>query len=126
MIEIRQVRDPFLAKKICEDNGLKYQNDYHVIATIDNEKTVNHAVYSYAKGEGAILSISGFNDEIDLLEGLCRAVLNIMDLNGVINVFLPDKYRNLAEKIGFSSCENGYSLDLDGFFCSRCCCEKEI
>ncbi len=122
MIEIKQVTNQTIAKQICRENGAEWRPEYHVIATIDHENILQCAVFSYKGEVGEIHVISGFHGDIDLLDGLCRAILNIMDINGVKEVYLPVKYQKIAQKIGFDLKKNQYHLTLDGFF--RCCCGK--
>jgi hypothetical protein len=82
-------------------------------------------VFSYEKDIGNIQVISGFNGELSLLDGLCRAILNIMDINGVKYVYLPLKYKKIAELVGFKEEDSKYSLELEGFFCCGCCKNTE-
>lgn len=121
MIEIKKVVDTKLAQKICLENGLKWAPEYHVIATLDRDEVLQCAVFSYKKETGEIHAISGFDNNIDLLDGLCRAILNIMDINGVKEVYLSTKYTEIAEHIGFELIENQYHLTLEGFFQCGCC-----
>lgn len=121
MIEIKKVVDTKLAQKICLENGLKWEADYHVIATLDRNEVLQCAVFSYENEIGKIHAISGFDNNIDLLDGLCRAILNIMDINGVKDVYLSNKYVEIAEHIGFKLIENQYHLALERFFQCGCC-----
>lgn len=121
MIEIKKVSDTEVARKICAVNGLEWRPDHHVIATIDHGEVLQCAVFSYEKETGEILVIEGFDGEIALLDGLCRAILNIMDINGVKDVYLSKKYGKIAEYVGFKPHENGYHLALEGFFKCGCC-----
>lgn len=122
MIEIKKVTDLNLAKQICADNEVEWKPEYHIIATIENGNVLHCAVFSYDKDIGQILVISGFDGDIYLLDGLCRAILNIMDINNVKDVYLPRKYEKIAQKIGFDTEENRYHLKLEGFF--KCSCNK--
>ncbi len=121
MIEIKKVTDTKLAQKICLENGLKWVPEYHVIATLDRDEVLQCAIFSYKNKTGEIHAISGFDNNIDLLDGLCRAILNIMDINGVKDVYLSPKYIEIAEHIGFELIENQYHLALEGFFQCGCC-----
>ena len=86
MIEIRKVNDEGLAKNICQKHGVEWKEGFHVIATIEAENIVNSAVFEYTKETGTIHAIDGFDDDLAMLDGLCRAILNIMDINGVKDV----------------------------------------
>ncbi len=123
MIEIKKIKDPVLAKKLCDKNGLEWAENYHVIATLDGDNALNLAIFTYNGEEGEILAIAGFEDDIFMLDGLCRAILNIMDINNVKQVYLPDKYEKLAKHVGFSPENGGFSLLLEGFF--ECKCSKK-
>ena len=123
MIEIRKVNDKTIAKKVCEENNILYQEDFHVIATIEGENILQSAVFTYKKEQGTIHAISGFGGDILLLDGLCRAILNIMDINGVKEVYLPLKYDKLASYVGFSRENDQFHLKLEGFF--DCHCSKK-
>ncbi len=121
MIEIKRVNNLNLAKKICAEHGVEWNPECHVIATLEGENTLNFAVFDYQNEQGNIFAIGGFNNELDLLDGLCRSILNIMDINGVKVVYLPLKYEKLAKHMGFSI-ENGrFQINLEGFFNCGCC-----
>lgn len=121
MIEIKKVTDTQLAQKICRDNGIEWKSHYHVIATVENENVLHCAVFCCDNEIGTILVIDGFNGELDLLDGLCRAILNIMDIKGVKEVYLPLKYQKIADLIGFELKNRQYFLHLEGFFSCGCC-----
>ncbi len=121
MIEIRKVNDKKMAKSICEQNGLEWKPEYHIIATIEAEKVLISAIFTHQKENGEILSIAGFDDDMAMLDGLCRAILNIMDINGVKYVYLPSKYVKLAQKVGFEQQNGRFYLPLEGFFKCGCC-----
>ena len=120
MIEIKKVIDLRLAQKICSDCGISWQEDQHVIATLDRDDVMNYAVFTYDGDVGAIRAIGGFENDIEMLDGLCRAILNIMDLNGVKYVYLSQKYDRLAKKVGFYEEDGQFVLQLEGFFCCKC------
>jgi len=124
MIEIRKVEDLAIAKKICANHGIDYQENYRVIATLEGENVLHSAIFSYENGEGTIHGIDGFEGDILLLDGLCRAILNIMDIQGVKVVYLPLKYEKLASYVGFSKDDGHYKLNLEGFFSCSCSSKK--
>lgn len=121
MIEIKKVTDLDVARRICAENGVEWRDDYRVIATIERGEVLQCAVFSYENEHGEISVIEGFNGELALLDGLCRAILNIMDINGVKVVSLPGKYAKIAEYVGFKPQNDGYQLELEGFFKCGCC-----
>ena len=121
MIEIKKITDVATAKNICAANNVEWNRNYHVIATIEQEKILHCAIFNYSDKIGEIHVISGFDDDILMLDGLCRAILNIMDINGVKDVYLPSKYEKLARKVGFQLQNNRFHLKLDGFFKCGCC-----
>ncbi|MBQ6811035.1 MAG: hypothetical protein IJO94_06505 [Firmicutes bacterium] len=126
MIEIKKVTDPLILDRISKDHQIKIECSDHVIATIEREKILHCAVFSYEDEIGKIKAISGFEGDMDLLDGLCRAILNIMDINGVKQVYLSNKYAKLAEFVGFSKAEgSNYILQLEGFFQCGCCRSKK-
>ncbi len=122
MIEIRKITDEQTAQKICSSQNIDWNPTYHVIATIEQEEILLCAVFEYHGENGEIHAISGFDGDISMLDGLCRAILNIMDINGVMYVYLPLKYDKLAKKIGFKVQNDHYHLVLDGFF--KCSCHR--
>ncbi len=122
MIEIKKVTDTAIAQKICTDNGIEWNSKYHIIATIESEEILHCAVFHYDAAIGEILVISGFDGDIYLLDGLCRAILNIMDINGVKDVYLSKKYNRIAHHIGFEEEIDRFHLKLEGYF--KCCCNK--
>ncbi len=121
MIEIKKITDVELAKKVCTSHGVDWKPDYHVIATIDGDENLQCAAFSYKEEVGEIHAIHGFDDNIDFLDGLCRAILNIMDINGVKDVYLSKKHQEIATHVGFKPDEERYHLTLEGFFQCECC-----
>ncbi len=121
MIEIRKINDEETARLICAQGQLEWKPEYHVIATIEGGNILISAVFSYKNDIGEIYSISGFDGDLAMLDGLCRAILNIMDINGVKDVYLPEKFAELAQKIGFKNDNGRYHLSLEGFFKCGCC-----
>lgn len=122
MIEIRKVENQDRAIDLCREAGIEWHPAYHVIATFEGHKAVHYAIFSYEKEQGRIEAIGGFGGDLALLDGLCRAILNIMDLNGVKEVYLPLKYKELGRHVGFQQKEDGFVLSLSGFF--KCCGKK--
>ena len=122
MIEIRKITDEQTAQKICVAHNIDWNPANHVIATIEQGEILHFAVFEYNGEMGKIHAISGFDGDILMLDGLCRAILNIMDINGVKYVCLPLEYNELAEKIGFKNQNDCYYLVLDGFF--NCGCHR--
>ena len=121
MIEIRKVQDEDMARAICAQGKLEWKPEYHVIATVEGKNVLISAVFTYENEVGEILVIDGFDGDLAMLDGLCRAILNIMDINGVKDVYLPLKYTDLARKIGFQANEDRFYLPLEGFFKCGCC-----
>ncbi len=124
MIEIKKVTDPAIAEKICEEAHITPNEKYHIIATVEQGNIVNSAVFQYDHDEGRILHISGFNGDILMLDGLCRAILNMMDIQGVKVVYLSSKYEKLAKYVGFHRNQDQFELQLEGFFQCGCCRKK--
>ncbi len=122
MIEIKKITDKDVAQKICATHNIDWCPEYHVIATIEQGEILHCAVFEYHDENGEIHAISGFDGDLLMLDGLCRAILNIMDINGVKYVYLPSKYDKLANKIGFTMQNDRYHLSLEGFF--KCCCHE--
>lgn len=121
MIEIKKITEKSTAQKICLAQNIEWNPDFHVIATLEGENVLHCAVFNYNEEIGEIQAISGFDGDILMLDGLCRAILNIMDINGVKVVYLPSKYEDLAQKVGFSLENERYYLNLEGFFKCGCC-----
>lgn len=121
MVEIKKVTDPVLIQQIAEEHCIELEPADFVIATVEQGKILQCAVFSYENETGKIKVICGFEGDINLLDGLCRAILNIMDNNGVKVVYLSEKYPELAEFVGFSESKNGFELELEGFFKCGCC-----
>ena len=121
MIEIKKINDIETAKKICTAQNIEWKPEYHVIATLERENVLHCAVFKYTGEIGEIHAISGFEGDILMLDGLCRAILNIMDINGVKDVYLPPRYHQLAQKIGFKAQNDRFYLNLEGFFKCGCC-----
>lgn len=121
MIEIRKVENPDIARKICVEAGTPWNEQTKVIANISGSEILQFAVFSYDGEMGHILALGGFEGGLTIQDGLCRAILNIMDLNGVKEVSLPIDFQKLAQKLGGFKEKNGeYHLKLAGFFCCNC------
>lgn len=121
MIEIKKVTNINCAQSICLKYNIAWNPNFHVIATMEGETVLQCAVFSYEKDKGEIHVITGFEDDLGLLDGLCRAILNIMDINGVKEVCLSGEHEKLAQKVGFKPRNGSFYLDLDGFFGCGCC-----
>ncbi len=120
MIEIRTVAEPALAKRLCRENGVTWRPEYRVIAAWEGERALHCAVFSYHNDTGEIYAIAGFDGDLSLLDGLCRAILNIMDINGVKTAFLSDQYPEIARQVGFKKIDGRFQLSLENFFCCSC------
>jgi hypothetical protein len=121
MIEIKRVNDIDLAKKICLNHKVEWNDCLSVIATLEGGKALNSAVFSYDGETGKIYAVDGFEGDFSMLDGLCRAILNIMDINGVKYVYFTKECEDLAQNYSVEK-ENGeYKLSLSGFF--KCSCK---
>ena len=121
MVEIKKVTDPALIRQIAEEHCIELEPADFVIATVEQGEILQCAVFSYTDEIGKIKVICGFDGDINLLDGLCRAILNIMDINGVKVVYLSEKYPKLAKFVGFNTSDHGFELALEGFFKCGCC-----
>lgn len=120
LVEIKKITDKDVAQKICIAHNIDLKPEYYVIATIEGGEVLHCAVFEYSGKTGKIHAISGFEGDVLMLDGLCRAILNIMDINGVKDIYLPLKYARLAQKVGFKAQNDCFYLRLDGFF--KCGC----
>ena len=119
MIEIKKVTDAFVEERIASRYGVIKKENEHLIAAIDREEVLCYALFSYTGEQGRILSIGGFDGDLSLQDGLCRAIMNIMDIKGVKEVYLSSGMGRLANMIGFKPEDGGFKLNLDGFFCCK-------
>ncbi len=125
MIEIKKVTDPKTLELICKKHSIVLSKEDHVIATIERGEVLQCAVFSYEGECGEIKVISGFDGDLNLLDGLCRAILNIMDINGVKEVYFTEDHAELAKKVGFKESDGVFSLRLEGFFKCGCCSSNQ-
>ena len=123
MIAIQTVKDTKKILEICKNSGVEWKPTYQVIATIEGEKVLQYAIFEYNGEEGIIHSIGGFEEDLNMLDGLCRAIMNIMEIRGVKQCSLPKKYSKLASFVGFKEEESLFTVDLTTFF--KCCCHKK-
>lgn len=116
MIEIKRVENNLKRKEICDKNGVEYNKDLIVIASFEKGIIKNSAIFDYS---GKIYCVENDENDFDLVYGISKAVLNILDLNNVKKAFLPKKYEFLAKKLGFQEENGGYAVSLEGYF--KCC-----
>lgn len=123
MIAIQSVTDKDKILEICENCGVEWHSALRVIATVENNVVLQHAIFEFDGEQGSIHSIGGFEEDLGMLDGLCRAILNIMEIHGVKQCYLSKKYRKLALAVGFKEENESFTVDLTTFF--RCCCHKK-
>lgn len=120
MIQILTVQNLNDKQKICSRAGLEYNDSLHIIASFaEDGQPKEAAVFDYCKESGRILWIESAEDS-DLLEGIAKSLLSIMELRGVKTVTLPLQYADLAEKLRFTKRDDSYTVSLDGYFCCSC------
>ncbi len=124
MIAIKKVEDLKQRNIIAETFSIELQAEDKLIATFDGDEILQCAVFCYENECGKIRLLEGFDGNLDYLDGLCRSILNIMDINGVKEIYLPLKYEKIAKKIGFSLKNDAFFLNLEGFFSCGCGCGK--
>ena len=120
MVQILAVRDLNQRLKVLCKAGLEDSADLHVIAVHNTEGVMNEgAVFRYSGEIGEILWLD-MGEDMDLAEGLAKAILNIMEIRGVKIVTLPLTYVKLAQKLRFTRQNNCFEVSLEGYFCCAC------
>ena len=120
MIQILSVKDEQRRSVMCKKAGIDDHNDLHIIAIHNSDGIIcQGAIFKYREEIGEILWLD-MGDDIDLSDGLARAVLNIMDIRGVKTVTLPFGYDALAKKLRFKMTGDHFEVSLEGYFCCGC------
>ena len=120
MIQILSVQDERQRNAICKKAGIQDNDDLHIIAIHDdNDIVLEGAVFRFDSANGEILWLD-MGDDIELADGLARAVFNIMEIRGVKTVSLPAEYNALAQKLSFKALDSHFEVSLDGYFCCGC------
>lgn len=120
MIQILSVSDIKQREMLCQKAGLEDNDDLRVIAIHDEKGMVcEGAIFKYQGENGTILWLD-MGSDIELADGLGRAILSIMDIRGVKKVRLPLEYETLAHKMRFKRMDDHFELSLEGFFCCGC------
>ena len=120
MIQILSVSDIKQREKLCQKAGLEDNNELRIIAIHDeNGMVCEGAIFKYQGENGEILWLD-MGSDIELADGLGRAILSIMDIRGVKKVMLPLEYEMLAHKMRFNRMDDHFELSLEGFFCCSC------
>ena len=120
MIQILSVSDEHQRKTICHKAGIEDSKDLHIIA-IHNQEGIacEGAIFKYNCTQGEILWLD-MGEDIDLADGLGRAILSIMEIRGIQVVTLPAEHEVLAKKLRFKKIEDHFEVQLDGYFCCSC------
>ncbi len=120
MIQILTVRDPNQRELFCQKAELIDNDNLHIIAIHDERGMVcEGAIFKYQGESGEILWLD-MGSDIELADGLGRAILSIMEIRGVKRVTMPSEYELLAEKMRFKRIEDHYEVTLEGYFCCGC------
>ncbi len=120
MIQILTVKNPLERTKLCQKAGLTDKEEYRIIAIHNDAGIISEgAIFKYRNELGEILWID-MGEDMDLADGLARAVLNIMEIRSVKKVTLPLNYQVLAQKLRFHLVEDHFEVNLEGYFCCSC------
>ena len=127
MLEIKPISDKNEQKNICEKCGMNYREELFAYKAYESGSLLACAQFDIC-GKDAVIygmrQVIGSKDDFEAMFILGRAVLNFLDLCGVINVTynvenLSDE--KLAKLIGFKKNESDImSICLTGLFTSPC------
>ncbi len=120
MIQILSVKDENQRIQLCNQAGIIYDKKLHIIAIFEQDDVLQQgAIFTYEGKKGKILWLD-MGEEMDLAEGLGKAVLSIMEYRGVESVTLPLEYTELAKILRFKKREDVFEVSLKGYFCCNC------
>lgn len=120
MIQILTVKNPEDRAMLCQKAGLIDKEEYHIIAVHEGDGVLGQgAIFRYQDDPGEILWLDMGND-IELADGLSRAILSILEIRGIKKVTLPLEYEQLAEKLKLKRGTDCFVANLDRFFCRGC------
>lgn len=120
MIQILAVKELSDRQKICDKAGIPYDETLHIIASFSESGQVEQAaIFQYEGTNGELLWIDS-SEDIDVTDGIAKAILSIMELHNVKRVSMPLKFSDLAKRLKFAKSEKCYTLNLEGYFCCNC------
>ena len=121
MIQVLSVTDENKKIELCAAAGISYSDSLHIIASFDDGGKMGcGAIFRYDGQTGEILWMDDAEKDKELLIGLGKAVLNIMDLRGVKHVLMPLKLESIAVPLRFERKQDRFVLDLEGYFTCGC------
>jgi len=127
MLKVLPVQSKAEQEKICSQCNVKYDPDLLAyVATVDGTLTgVSQFKLTDKGGMVYVISPADGTFDFESLFVLGRGTLNFIDLCGVHSAHflgsVPDEQtERLIKAIGFSKTEEGYFVDLNGFFTDHC------
>ncbi len=120
MIQILTVKEEEKRQALCAKAGVNNHPDIHIIAVFSEQDEIGQgAIFKYKQSKGEILWIDMGEDK-DLMIGLGKSVLSIMELRGVEIVTMPRWMESVALPLGFEQKGDNFELSLKGYFCCGC------
>lgn len=127
MLEIKPITDKDEQNDICDKCGIFFNNELFAYKALDNGKLLACAQFDIC-GSNAVIydmrQVTGTKDDNEAMFILGRAVLNFLDLCGVIaaEYRVSDDYdKRIAKMIGFKQTDNGkMEITLIGLFENPC------
>ncbi len=122
MIEIKKVDSIERLNFLKEKSNIK---EKYVLAfeAIDKNESLGYCIYKQNYDNiGRILALcledKALTDTLGY--GICKAVLNSMDLDGIKKVYWEENNQELCKRLLFKKENEKYLLNLEGYFSSGC------
>lgn len=125
MLEILVCEDKKITKKIYDDLGLKYNDDFLAIRAMSGEECLGYALFFIENHKETVFAVEPKEDRM-LADGLLRSALHVGCERGITEAFyFGDNYTELYEKIDFIENKEEKKLKLQNLFTDCCACKKE-
>lgn len=121
MIQILSVKDETQKKELCKKAGIAFSDELHINASFTEDGNIEYgAIFRFQGENGEILWMDAESKDMDLICGIGKAILSIMELRGVKEVTLPLSYAELAKLLHFEKASDVFKVNLEGYFCCGC------
>ncbi len=127
MLVIKPIEDKNEQRDICCECGVEYKEELFAYKAHNDGELLACAQFDIRE-EGAIIDamrqVIGTSEDFEGMFILGRAVLNFLDLCGVVTAYYPSPANEgearLARAIGFKDTEGILTATLTGMFDSKC------
>ena len=127
MLKVLPIQTKQEQERICVACGVKYDPDLLAYSATVDDVLAGVSQFKLTDKGGIVYDLKSVSSSFDFeaMFVLGRGTLNFIDLCGVhfarFEGEIPDEqYERLIKAVGFKKTENGYEVDLEGFFTDHC------